>query len=78
MSLCATRRCVHHPLEDAGGFKNGAREASFESEASEESPAGLGGRRDVLGDGWRCIGRRCADDERIVANGCTGSAVYSR
>jgi hypothetical protein len=57
--------------------QNGAREANFEAETTTESFAGLGSRRDVLSDGWRCIGRDCADNERIVANGCTGSAAYS-
>src|SRR5262245_21223879 len=78
VSRCATGRCEHRSRKDAGGSKNGAREANFEAETSRESPAGLGGRWNVLGDGWRCIGGDCADNERIVANSCARAAAYSR
>jgi hypothetical protein len=56
------------------GSTNGAREAK----ASEDNLTGMGGRRDVLGDGGRCVGGRCADREYAVAWRRTASRHYPR
>jgi hypothetical protein len=49
------------------------REASFEKKALNESLAGMGGRRDVLGDGgWRIGDGRCSGGEGIVASYASG------
>jgi hypothetical protein len=52
---------------------HGPHEASFETKALKEGLAGLGGRRDVLGDGGRRIGDgSCAGRESIVATHAAG------
>jgi hypothetical protein len=49
------------------------REASFEKKALKQSLAGMGGRRDVLGDGgWRIGDGRCPGGEGIVASYASG------
>jgi hypothetical protein len=46
----------------------GAREKTgFKTKAFDEDLAGVGRRRNVIGDGRRRIGRDCADGEGIVA-----------
>jgi hypothetical protein len=40
---------------DVGGLYYGAREASFEAKASEDSLTGIGGRRGVFVAGGQCI-----------------------
>ncbi len=56
----------------------GLRETTVDAEASDDSPARIGGRRGVLGDGGRRIGGSCADGEWSVARRRTASRVRSR
>jgi hypothetical protein len=49
------RRYIGETFGGVGGLYYGAREASFEAKASEDSLAGVGGRRGVFVTGGRCI-----------------------
>jgi hypothetical protein len=69
---------AEHLLGGTGGLHNGAREASFEAKASEDSLTGMGGRRYVLGDGGRRIGGSCPDCECTIARHRTTSRHYAR
>jgi hypothetical protein len=63
--------------QNYGGY-NGKREASFEAQGSEDSPAGFWGRRrSVYGDGGQRISN-CADSECTVARHRTASRNYAR
>jgi hypothetical protein len=61
-----------------GGLDNGAREASFETKASEDSLAGMGGCRNVLGNGGGRVRGNRADRELTVATDDTASRDDSR
>jgi len=60
-----------------GRSQDGAREACFEAKATTDRLAGMGGRRNVVGDDGRRVGGSCADSEWTVAPSCT-TRNYSR